>query len=220
MAGLSVLPALAQGEEVVPWTDIPEKPVGRTIGSSPGSFESLRRRTMSKIHFTLAAAVIGLLPGIAAAQGQKGLITQKALSLDMAMAMAQGSLDKCRSMNYKCAIAVLDATGRTMIALQDDGANLHRFDVAKKKAYTALLYRRPSKDVVEGWSKKTAEGIPLQEGTMPNPPIEGTIDMGGGLPINVGGETIGAIAVSGAPGWDADEACAKAGIDKVADKLK
>ena len=64
------------------------------------------------------------------------------------------------------------------------------------------------------------ENIPLQEGTMPNPPVEGTIDMGGGLPIMVGKDVIGAIAVSGAPGWPMDEACAKAGLEKVADKLK
>jgi uncharacterized protein GlcG (DUF336 family) len=55
---------------------------------------------------------------------------------------------------------------------------------------------------------------------MPNPPIEGTIDMGGGLPILVGREVIGAVAVSGAPGWEMDEACAKAGLARVADKLK
>jgi len=154
------------------------------------------------------------------ARAEQGLITQKALSLDMAMSMAQGSLEKCRTNGYKCAIVVLDATGRTIIAFQDDGAQLHRFDVAHKKAYTALVYRRPSKDVVEGWSKKTAEPTPLLEGTMPNPPIEGTIDMGGGIPIMVGKDVIGAIAVSGAPGWDMDEACAKAGLAKVADKLK
>jgi len=176
---------------------------------------------MSKIQASIVVAAIAAVVAIGpAAEAQKGLISQKALSLDMAMAMAQGSLDKCRSLNYKCAITVIDATGRTMIALQDDGANLHRFDVAKKKAYTALVYRRPSKAVVEGWSNKTAEPKPLQEGTMPNPPIEGTIDMGGGLPINVGNDTIGAIAVSGAPGWDMDEACAKAGLDKVAALLK
>jgi uncharacterized protein GlcG (DUF336 family) len=104
--------------------------------------------------------------------------------------------------------------------MQDDGAQLHRFDVSRKKAYTALVYRRSSKEVVEGWSKKTAEPTPLLEGTMPNPPVEGTIDMGGGVPIFAGGEVIGAIAVSGAPGWDQDEACAKAGLAKVADKLK
>jgi uncharacterized protein GlcG (DUF336 family) len=176
---------------------------------------------MSKIHFTALLSLVALMIAVApAARAEQGLIVHKALSLDMAMTMAQGSLEKCRSLGYKCAITVLDATGRTIIAFQDDGANLHRFDVAHKKAYTALVYRRPSKEVVEGWSKKTAESVPLVEGTMPNPPIEGTIDMGGGIPILAGNEVIGAIAVSGAPGWEMDEACAKAGLAKVADKLK
>ena len=176
---------------------------------------------MAKNHFTGFLAVTALLAAVApAARAEQGLIVHKALSLDMAMAMAQGSLEKCRSLNYKCAVTVLGATGRTIIAFEDDGANLHRFDVSHKKAYTALVYRRPSKEVVEGWSKKTAEPTPLLEGTMPNPPIEGTIDMGGGIPILAGNEVIGAIAVSGAPGWDMDEACAKAGLAKVADKLK
>src|SRR6266851_4138782 len=166
--------------------------------------------------FLATAALLG--SGVARAE--QGLIAHKAISLDMALAMAHGSLDKCRQMNYKCAITVLDATGRTIIALQDDGASLHRFDVAKKKAYTALVYRRPSKEVVQGWSKKTAEPIPLLEGTEPNPPIEGTIDMGGGIPIIVDKDTIGAIAVSGGPNWDEDENCAKAGLAKIADKLK
>ena len=176
---------------------------------------------MSKTIFPTCATVIALLISAASvARPQQGLILHKALSLDMAMAMTQGSLAKCREMHYKCAITVLDATGRTIIALQDDGANLHRFDVARKKAYTALVYRKPSKEVVEGWSKKTTGSEPLAEGTMPNPPIEGTIAFGGGIPIIVGDETIGAIAVSGAPGWEMDEACAKAGLAKVADKLK
>jgi len=175
---------------------------------------------MSKTQFATLVAVAALFAaGQSAARAEQGLLVHKALSLDMAMTMAQGSLEKCRSQGYKCAITVLDATGRTIIAFQDDGANLHRFDVARKKAYTALVYRRPSKEVVEGWSKKTAEPTPLLEGTMPNPPIEGTIDMGGGIPILAGNEVIGAIAVSGAPGWDMDEACAKAGVAKVAEKL-
>ena len=175
---------------------------------------------MSKIHFAALAALAALVAGSSTAQAEQGLLTHKALSLDMAMAMAQGSIEKCRSMNYKCAVAVLDASGRTLIALQDDGAMLHRFDVAHKKAYTALVYRRPSRLVVEGWSKKMTDNIPLEEGTIPNPPVEGTIAMGGGLPIMVGSDVIGAIAVSGAPGWPMDEACAKAGLDKIADKLK
>ena len=172
-----------------------------------------------KTQFT-ALLTITMILASGAAGADQGLLVQKALSLDMAMTMARGALEKCRSQGYKCAVTVLGATGRTMIAFEDDGANLHRLDVSHKKAYTALVYRRPSKAVVEGWSKKTAEPIPLQEGTMPNPPIEGTIDMGGGLPIMVGTDVIGAIAVSGAPGWDMDEACAQAGIAKIAAQLK
>jgi uncharacterized protein GlcG (DUF336 family) len=176
---------------------------------------------MSRNHLaTLLTVTVLLAAGSRAARAEQGLITHHALSLDMALAMAQGSLEKCRAMNYQCAVAVLDATGRTMIALQDDGAMLHRFDVAHKKAYTALLYRRPSKQVVEGWSKKATDNIPLEEGTIPSPPIDGTIAMGGGLPIMIGKEVIGAIAVSGAPGWPMDEACAQAGLDKIAAKLK
>jgi uncharacterized protein GlcG (DUF336 family) len=174
---------------------------------------------LSKKGLTVFLAVAAVF-GSGIARAEQGLITHKALSLDMALAMAHGSLDRCRELKYQCAVTVLDATGRVLIALQDDGAMLHRLDVSRKKAYTALVYRKPSKQVVEGWSKKTAEPTPLLEGTEPNPPIEGTIDMGGGLPIMVGKEVIGAIAVSGAPGWDMDEACSKAGVDKIADKLK
>jgi len=155
-----------------------------------------------------------------AARAEQGLITHKAISLDMAMSLAQGSIEKCRSQGFKCAVAVIDADGLPIIALHDDGANLHRWEVARKKAYTALVYKRPSREVVEGWSKKAASSAPLVEGTIPNPLVEGTIAMGGGLPILVGNDVIGAIAVSGAPGWDKDEECAKAGLAKVADKLK
>jgi uncharacterized protein GlcG (DUF336 family) len=173
---------------------------------------------MNRLAATLLAVLISA--AASASRAEDGLITHKALSLDMAIAIAQGSLEKCRAGHYQCAVTVLDAASRTLIALQDDGAMLHRFDVSRKKVYTALVYRRPSKEVVEGWSAKAASSAPLVEGTIPNPPVEGTIDMGGGIPIFVGKEVIGAVALSGAPGWDIDEACAKAGLAKVADKLK
>jgi uncharacterized protein GlcG (DUF336 family) len=168
--------------------------------------------------FTAAIAVIATAAGDASAK--QGLLIHKALSLDMAMAMSRGSLEKCRADGYHCAVTVLDASGRTIIAFQDDGAALHVLDVSHKKAYTALVYRRPSKDVVEGWSKKMAGSVPLAEGTLPNPPIEGTIAFGGGLPIIAGNEIVGAIGIRGAPGWEKDEAVARAGLAKVAEQLK
>ena len=176
---------------------------------------------MSKTYIATGVALFALLASVpVTVNAQKGLIAQKALSLDLSMTMAQTSLEWCRAKSYKCAVAVIGSTGRPIVILEDDGASLHRFEVVQKKAYTALVYKRSSRDVVEGWSKAMAKGVPLAEGTAPTPPVEGTIAMGGGLPVVVGGEVIGAIAVSGAPGWPADEAAAKAGLDKVADKLK
>src|ERR1700686_5800577 len=105
---------------------------------------------MSRNKLTIILSMTMLLGArLSTARAEQGLLVHKALSLDMAVSMAQGSLEKCRSQGYKCAITVLDATGRTIIALQDDGANLHRFDIAHKKAYTALVYRRPSTEGVE-----------------------------------------------------------------------
>ena len=149
---------------------------------------------MSKTIFSTCAALAALLIASAAvAHAQQGLIVHKALSLDMAMAMTQGSLAKCREMHYKCAITVLDATGRTIVALQDDGANLHRFDVARKKAYTALVYRKPSKEVVEGWRKKTAEPVPCSKAPCRIRPSKAPSTWGTN-PIIVDQDTIGAIA--------------------------
>jgi len=108
-----------------------------------------------------------------------------------------------------------------MIALQDDGANLHRFDVSHKKAYTALVYRRPSKDVVQGWSKKKLPNrchcwkAQCQIHPSKAPSIWAEV-----FRSMAGSEVVGAIAVSGGPNWDMDEACANAGLAKVADKLK
>ena len=171
--------------------------------------------------FLALAVGAGLLLGAATANAQTGLLNQKAISIDMAITMAQAAIAKCRAQNFKCGVTVLDASGNVKISYADDGAQLHRQETSRKKAYTALVYRRPSREVVEGWAKKAKNAeMPLEEGTIPSPPIDGTIAMGGGLPIKVGNEVIGAISISGAPGWPKDEECAAAGIAAVASMLK
>jgi uncharacterized protein GlcG (DUF336 family) len=174
----------------------------------------MRRTSVTRIAVTFTAAIAVIATAAGDASAEQGLLIHKALSLDMAMAMSRGSIEKCRADGYHCAVTVLDASGRTIIAFQDDGAALHVLDVSHKKAYTALVYRRPSK------VKKMAGSVPLAEGTLPNPPIEGTIAFGGGLPIVAGNEIVGAIGISGAPGWEKDEAVARAGLAKVAEQLK
>jgi uncharacterized protein GlcG (DUF336 family) len=175
-------------------------------------------RTRFAAYLASAALFLGMASGLSA---QTGLLTEKVISIDMALTAAQAAIAKCRANNWKCGVAVLDAYGKVKLSYADDGAMLHRQDTAEKKAYTALLYRRPSKEVVEGWAKRAKESaMPLEEGTIPSPPIDRTIAMGGGLPIKVGDTVIGAISISGAPGWPNDEMCAAAGIAAIADKLK
>jgi uncharacterized protein GlcG (DUF336 family) len=140
------------------------------------------------------------------------VLTEKALSLDMAHAIAQGALEKCRADGYHVSVTVLDRNGLVKAASRDDGAGPHTIVTSRRKAFTSVTFRQPSAD----WAKRVLTD-PAVAGLKDT---EGTIALGGGLPIKAGNEVIGAIGVSGAPGGEKDEACANAGIQKIADKLK
>jgi len=103
----------------------------------------------------------------------------------------------------------LDRGGAFKAGLRNDGAGLHTFDTAWKKAYTSASIRIPTTTFVQRVQTNPGLGS-----------ITGVIALGGGLPIALGNEVIGAIGVGGAPSGEADEVCAKAGIDKIADRLK
>lgn len=157
-----------------------------------------------------AAVVASLVTTSSTARSQsQGLIIQKAISLDMAQGMVQGALAKCRADNYHISVHVLDGDGQVKASARDDGSSEVNYDVSRRKAYTALTYRRPSADMEKAWATMSPGRI-----------IPGTFGVAGGLPVKVGEDTIGAIGVGGAPGGDKDEACAAAGLAKVADQLK
>lgn len=153
-----------------------------------------------------------LLVVAAAPAWAQEVLTEKALSLDLARAMAQAALEKCRSDGYHVSITVLDRDGLVKVAFHDDGSGPHTIVTSRRKAFTSVTFRQPSAD----WAKRVLTE-PAVAGLKDT---EGTIALGGGLPIKAGNEVIGAIGVSGAPGGEKDEACANAGIQKLADKLK
>src|SRR6202142_1570937 len=134
----------------------------------------------------------------------------KILTLDVAQTIAQEAMAKCRADGYKVTVLVVDALNATKAMLRDDGATASTTEVAKMKATATMLYNRPS-----------GPAQPLPAGTTaPAATIPATINAQGGVPIKFGDVTIGAVAVSGAPGGDKDAACATAGLAKLADKLK
>ena len=154
--------------------------------------------------------VAGIVGALAAPAGAE-LITQKSPSAGMALAIAQTALETCTKQGYQVSIHVLGRNGEVLVAVRGDGAPPHTMENSQRKAYTARTFRIPSGEFVQRVKDNPTLGAVH---------LSGIIAAQGALPIKVGDEVIGAVGVSGAPGGEKDEACAKAGIDKVADQLK
>jgi uncharacterized protein GlcG (DUF336 family) len=155
-------------------------------------------------------AVIGLV-GALAAPANAQLLSQKALSAAMALTIAQTALDSCTKQGYHVSVHVLGRDGEVIVAVRGDDAPPHTMENSQKKAYTARTFRIPSGEFAQRVKDNPTTGAVH---------LSGIVAAQGALPIKVGDEVIGAVGVSGAPGGDKDEACAKTGIDKVADQLK
>jgi uncharacterized protein GlcG (DUF336 family) len=150
------------------------------------------------------AAALLSVPSFGGAQ----VLMQRDVSLRMALAIAETALTEC---GVNTSVAVVDRAGRLRVFLQGDNANPHNIELARRKAYTARTFRQPS----SAWAKRT-ETVNTGQRMLGD-----VIPLGGGMPINIGEETIGAVGLSGAPGGqEQEEACAKTGIAKVADQLK
>jgi uncharacterized protein GlcG (DUF336 family) len=157
----------------------------------------------------LASAVVALtaLPSHA----QEPLVTFKALSPELALDSARAALAECRKRGYQVAVAVVDRFGVAQVMLRDRFAGAHTPATAVGKAWTAASFRTDTSALMA----ISQPGMP-QAGLRNLP---GAVMLGGGMIIEGGGSMVGAIGVSGAPGGDADDACAKAGIDAIRDRL-
>ena len=155
-------------------------------------------------------ALIGLV-GALAAPANAQLLNQKALSAAMALSIAQTALETCTKQGYHVSVHVLGRDGEVLVAVRGDDAPPHTMENSQKKAYTARTFRIPSGEFAQRVKDNPTTGAVH---------LSGIVAAQGALPIKVGDEVIGAVGVSGAPGGDKDEACAKTGIDKVADQLK
>ncbi|HXC33012.1 MAG TPA: heme-binding protein [Verrucomicrobiae bacterium] len=155
---------------------------------------------------TVAIATLLVFPS----SGSTQVLTERDVSLHMALTIAETALAQC---GVNTSVAVVDRAGRLRVFLQGDGASPHNLELARRKAYTALTFRRTSAE----WAMRT-ETTPTLAGQRM---LADVIPLQGGVPIKVGEDTIGGVGLSGAPmGGEQEEACAKAGIAKVADQLR
>lgn len=135
--------------------------------------------------------------------------------LALALEAAMTSQETCKARGLKSTTLVVDSIGNTVVLLSGDGTQPINAAMAARKAAVVLKFREPS-----GVVMKRLNDNPTLVSEIKHDPTIGEV-LQGGLPITAHGELLGAIAVSGAYGpADTDEICAKAGLDKVAARLK
>lgn len=158
------------------------------------------------------ATVLAALGLASAVMAQEGVFQTRSLTPETALVAAKAAMESCRKQGYQVAVAVVDRAGLAQVVLRDRFAGAHTLDVATNKAWTAASFRTPTSA--------------LAVETQPGRPMSGLRNLprflaaGGGLVIEAGGSVFGAIGVSGAPGGDADDACAQAGIKAIADAIE
>jgi uncharacterized protein GlcG (DUF336 family) len=154
----------------------------------------------------IAAALIALMPYTVPAADE--LPKEAVLPMSMAGKAIQASLDACKKDGYRVSVSVVDRAGVLRAMTRADGAGPHTVDSSRKKAYTAASLRRPTTELAELINKVPT----LQALREMNNDV---LFLGGGLPIEIGGEIVGGIGVGGAPGAHLDDACAQAGLDAI-----
>jgi uncharacterized protein GlcG (DUF336 family) len=158
----------------------------------------------------MLALLVAPLVG-APARAEEGLVAFKSMTVDLALALARAALADCQKQGYQVTVAVVDRFGVTQVLLRDRFAGAHTVPTATGKAWTAVSFRTDTSVLVAS----TQPGSP-QAGVRPLP---GATIIAGGVMVEAAGSLVGAIGVSGGPGGNNDEACAKAGIAAIRDKL-
>jgi len=165
---------------------------------------------MNSLRLTVATALI--IASNSALPAEEGLVTYKSLTPELALDLARAALSSCRARGYQVAVAVVDRSGVTQVMLRDRFAGPHTPSTATGKAWTAVSFKTSTTEL----NAISQPGM-MQWGIRD---LAGVVIIAGGLVVEAGGSLVAAVGVSGAPGGAADEACARAGIDAVRDRLE
>ena len=148
----------------------------------------------------------------AAGANAQAVRTEKNMSLELANQIASASVAACATNGYAVAATVVDRAGTVRAVQRADNAGPHTLASSQQKAFTSASAKNTTLAMMEGSQKSPAAANLVY--------IPGYLLLGGGVPVKVGNEVIGAVGVGGAPGGNLDEQCAIAALDKVKDQLK
>lgn len=164
----------------------------------------------------LCALAIGAA-GITGPALAQNVLTTHRLSAALAAEAVAEAVAVCAKQGYRVTATVVDLDGVDQASLRGDGASMTTLDAAHDKAYTVLMLGASRNEDSSGAIAQRMGGAPSAGGLAKLPHI---LLVGGALRIKVGDAAIAAIGVGGAPGGDLDEACAKAGLEKISARLK
>jgi len=157
----------------------------------------------------VAALSVGTALPLAAQPATYGV---KLLAPETALAAAQAALAHCRKAGHQVSVAVVDRSGLVQVLLRDRFAGAHTVEIATQKAWTAASFRMSTAALAaETQAGKPMSGLRASARVMA---------IGGGQVIEAGGASFGGIGVSGAPGGEADDACALAGVKAIAEAIE
>lgn len=157
----------------------------------------------------IAAALLAAVAGAASAQAVR---SERNMSLDLANQIAGATVAACTANGYAVTATVVDRAGTVRAVHRADNAGPHTLEASRLKAYTSASAKNTTLAIMEASQKNPAAA---NLGNIP-----GYLLLGGGVPVKVGNDVIGAVGVGGAPGGHLDEQCAVAALTKVQDLLK
>jgi len=158
---------------------------------------------MKKIILLIAV----MLTPAAYADEEAMVVSVKRLTMETALKIAQGTIDACRKKGIQVGVTVVDRSGNTQVVLRDVLAPDLTLGISYQKAYTAVSFLAATSALTSQGKSALAH-------------VDNMFFGAGGLPIQAGGQFLGGVGVSGAPGGEIDEECAQAGLDTVVDDLE
>ena len=165
-----------------------------------------------RTHLLAVAVSLALaMPGLASAQ-EEALVPMNVLSPELAMEIALASRTTCRTEGYQVAVAVVDRMGVPQVMLRDRYAGPHTPETAQRMAWTAVSFRTDTLELANASRADSNQWAARM--------IDNALLLGGGVPVQAGGFTVAGVGVSGAPSGEANDRCARAGVEAVKARLE
>ena len=161
---------------------------------------------------TLKLATLALLAGATTLSLADGARSEKNMTLALANQLAAAAVSACQANGYAVTATVVDRAGGIRAMHRADNAGPHTIAASERKAFTSASAKNATTAMMETAQKNPGAANLVH--------IPGFLLLGGGMPVKVGNEVIGAVGVGGAPGGHLDDQCVAAALESVKEQLK